>query len=43
MQYKRTVTTMPFWVSICIAFAVGAVFGFIMAAVLMANERDDRP
>ena len=33
---------MPFWLAICITFAVGAVFGFIMAAVLMANWRDDR-
>lgn len=31
---------MPFWISIRITFAVGAVFGFIMAAVLMANGRD---
>lgn len=34
---------MPFWISICIAFGLGAVFGFIMAAVLFANERDDKP
>ena len=33
---------MPFWISVCLAFALGAVFGFIMAAVLMANGRDDR-
>ena len=34
---------MPFWVSICIAFAVGAVFGMILTACLIAGERDDRP
>ena len=30
---------MPFWVAICITFVAGAVFGFVMAACLMANGR----
>ena len=33
---------MPFWLAVCLAFAAGGIFGFIMAAVLMANGRDDR-
>ena len=33
---------MPFWLAISLTFALGALFGFVMAAVLMANGRDDR-
>ena len=30
---------MPIWLAIRITFAVGAVFGFLIAALLMADER----
>ena len=30
---------MPLWIAVCIAFAVGAVFGFLVAALLMADGR----
>lgn len=33
---------MPFWISICIAFGIGAVFGMILTACLVASGRDDR-
>ena len=32
----------PWWVCV-IAFMGGSMFGFLIAAVLSANERDERP
>ena len=33
---------LPWWIAV-IAFLFGSAFGYITAALLVANERNDRP